>query len=256
MQLITWNVNGLRSVWQKKALDPLWSRNPDLICLQETKAEPGQLSPELLNPQGYEGYFLSALRKGYSGVAVYARQKPLRVIQGLGVEAFDDEGRVLTLEYPDWFLVNCYVPNAQAELVRLPFRMAFDDALRGNLQRLGAVKPVVLCGDLNVAHQPMDLKNPKSNEGNPGYSPQERAKFTELLDAGFVDVFRNRYPERVAYTWWSYRQRAREKNVGWRIDYFVTSPELLDRVAEVEILDGITGSDHCPVALTLSGRSG
>lgn len=252
MKLISWNVNGLRAVLDKKALDAVWALSPDFLCLQETKAQPDQLPPTALNVEGYHSFFHSAEKKGYSGVALYSRSEPLSLIQGIGHELLDREGRTLTAEYPDFYLVNCYVPNAQPELARLELRMAFNDALKNFILQLERKKPVILCGDLNVAHQPIDLKHPKANERNPGYSIEERTKFSELLEAGYLDVFRKRYPDRVAYTWWSYRLKAREKNVGWRIDYFVVSPRLEERVLDARIHDQIMGSDHCPVELEIS----
>ncbi len=251
MRLISWNVNGLRAVVAKDALKAVWALKPDILCLQETKAQPEQLPTEVLTVEGYTSLFHSAERKGYSGVAIYTRPEPRAIRHGIGHDLLDREGRTLTVEYDDFFLVNCYVPNAQPELARLDLRMAFNDALKAFLLDLEHTKPVILCGDLNVAHQPIDLTHPKANEKNPGYSIEERAKFTQLLEAGFVDIFRQRYPDRVAYTWWSFRMQARQKNVGWRIDYFVISPKLAARVLDVRIHEQIMGSDHCPVELEL-----
>lgn len=251
MKIISWNVNGLRAVLNKNAMDAVWALQPDILCLQETKAQPEQLPPEAIHVAGYQSHFHSALKKGYSGVAIFTRQEPLSLRQGIGHDELDGEGRTLTAEFADFFLVDCYVPNAQPELARLGPRLQFNDALKVFLLQLQREKPVVLCGDLNVAHQPIDLRHPKANEQNPGYSIQERSKFGELLDAGFIDIFRHRYPDRVAYTWWSFRMQARQKNVGWRIDYFVVSRQLEPRVRDVRIHDGIMGSDHCPVELEL-----
>lgn len=251
MKIVTWNVNGLRAVLQKKAMDEVWALEPTVLCLQETKAWPDQLPPGFPEIEGYRSLYHSAERKGYSGVALFTREEPLALIHGVGHEELDREGRTLTAEFADFYLINCYVPNAQPELARLGPRMAFNDALKAFMLGLEKEKPVILCGDLNVAHQPIDLKHPKANEQNPGYSREERAKFSELLDAGFVDIYRHRYPERVAYTWWSFRMQARQKNVGWRIDYFVISSKLTERVLDVRIHDQIMGSDHCPVELDL-----
>ncbi len=251
MRIVSWNVNGLRAVLQKKALDNVWALDPDVLCLQETKAKPEQLPAEFPGIDGYRTHFHSAERKGYSGVALVTRREPLTLIRGIGHGELDSEGRTLTAEYDDFYLINCYVPNAQPELARIGPRMAFNDALKEFMLDLDHRKPVILCGDLNVAHQPIDLRHPKANEQNPGYSREERTKFSELLDAGFIDIFRHRYPDRVAYTWWSFRMQARQKNVGWRIDYFVISPKLTDRVLDVRIHDHMMGSDHCPVELEL-----
>lgn len=251
MNMISWNVNGLRAVLQKKALDAVWALQPDVLCLQETKAQPEQIPEAERYPEGYHSFYHSAERKGYSGVAIYTRSEPAALIEGVGHAELDREGRTLTAEYDDFFLINCYVPNAQPELARIEARMAFNDALKDFMLRLEEKKPVILCGDLNVAHQAIDLKHPKANERNPGYSIEERMKFSELLQAGFVDIFRQMYPQRVAYTWWSFRMQARQKNVGWRIDYFVLSPRISPRVADVRIHDQIMGSDHCPVELEL-----
>jgi len=251
MKLISWNVNGIRAIMQKNALESVWALQPDILCLQEIKAQPEQLAVEMQNIGGYHSHFHSAERKGYSGVALYTKVKPLSIQYGIGHDELDREGRTLTAEYEEFYLVNCYVPNAQAELARLGLRMEFNDALKNFMINLESQKPIILCGDLNVAHQPIDLKHPKSNENNPGYSIEERSKFSELLDAGFIDIFRHCYPQRVAYTWWSYRMQARQKDVGWRIDYFVISPKLLARVQDVVIHDQVMGSDHCPVELEI-----
>ena len=248
MKLISWNVNGLRACLQKGFLDFFRDADADFFCLQETKLQPEQVALEL---PGYAQYWCSAEKKGYSGTAIFAKHPPLSVTCGVGVEELDHEGRMITLEYPDCYVVTCYTPNAQDGLKRLDHRMAWDDAFRRKLCELDAVKPVIACGDLNVAHQEIDLKNPKTNRGNPGFSDEERGKFTELLAAGFTDTFRFLNPEAVEYSWWSYRFHAREKNVGWRIDYFLVSDRLRPRVEAAPIHNEIFGSDHCPVELIL-----
>ena len=248
MKLISWNVNGLRACLQKGFLDFFRDADADFFCLQETKLQPEQVALEL---PGYAQYWCSAEKKGYSGTAIFAKHPPLSVTYGVGVEELDHEGRMITLEYPDCYVVTCYTPNAQDGLKRLDHRMAWDDAFRERLCALDAVKPVIACGDLNVAHQEIDLKNPKTNRGNPGFSDEERGKFTELLAAGFTDTFRFLNPEAVEYSWWSYRFHAREKNVGWRIDYFLVSDRLRPRVEAAPIHNEIFGSDHCPVELIL-----
>ena len=220
MKCISWNVNGLRACLQKGFLDFFRDADADLFCLQETKLQPEQVTLEL---PGYEQFWCSAEKKGYSGTAIFAKRKPLSVTYGVGVEELDHEGRMITLEYPDFYFVTCYTPNAQDGLKRIDHRMAWDDAFRERLRALDAVKPVIACGDLNVAHNEIDLKNPKTNRGNPGFSDEERGKFNELLDAGFTDTFRHLYPDAVKYSWWSYRFHAREKDIGWRIDYFLIS---------------------------------
>ncbi len=249
MRFISWNVNGLRACLQKGFLDYFDAIGADFFCLQETKLQPHQIELEL---PGYQIYWNSAEKKGYSGTAIFTRHEPLSVRYGLDYEELDHEGRLITLEYPDFFLVTCYTPNAQDGLKRLDFRMQWEDAFRDYLVTLDRTKPVIACGDLNVAHQEIDLKNPKTNRGNPGFSDEERGKFTELLAAGFTDTFRFRNPELAgAYTWWSYRARAREKDIGWRIDYFLTSDRLRERIAATPIYSEILGSDHCPVGLEL-----
>lgn len=249
MKLISWNVNGLRAVMGKGFTDIFNSLDADMFCLNETKLQEGQISLEL---PGYSQYWNYAEKKGYSGVAVFTRIPPLSVRYGIGVDEFDHEGRVLTLEMQDFFLVSCYTPNSQDELKRLAWRMRWEDAFRAYLGELNAVKPVVMCGDLNVAHQEIDLKNPKTNHMNAGFTDEERGKMTELLGAGFVDSFRCLHPEEVKYSWWSYRGRARETNTGWRIDYFIVSEALKDRICEAEIHNEVYGSDHCPVELVLA----
>ena len=249
MKLISWNVNGLRACAGKGFFDFFKAEDADIFCLGETKMQPDQADFDFA---GYHQYWNSAEKKGYSGVAVFTKAEPLRVCYGLGIDEHDHEGRVLTLEYPDFYLVNVYTPNSQNELARLDYRMQWEDDFRAYLIELDKKKPVVLCGDLNVAHEEIDLKNPKSNRGNAGFSDQERGKMTELLSSGFTDTFRALYPDRTgAYTWWSYRFNARKNNAGWRIDYFIVSDRLLPRVADQIIHADTTGSDHCPVELIL-----
>ena len=249
MRLVTWNVNGLRACLGKGFLDFVAGEAPDVLCLQETKLQPDQIQLEL---PGYALYWNSAEKKGYSGTAVFTREAPLSVVYGIGVEEHDHEGRVITAEFADFYLVCCYTPNAQEGLARIDYRMAWEDAFRDYLLGLDRVKPVVLCGDLNVAHQEIDLKNPKTNRGNAGFSDQERGKMTQLLKSGFTDTFRALYPDKTgAYTWWSYRFNARKNNAGWRIDYFIVSDRLMPRVEDQVILSQVTGSDHCPVELVL-----
>ena len=250
MKCISWNVNGLRACLQKGFLDFFRDADADLFCLQETKLQPEQVALEL---PGYEQFWCSAEKKGYSGTAIFAKRKPLSVTYGVDVEELDHEGRMITLEYPEFYFVTCYTPNAQDGLKRLDYRMSWEDAFREYLCSLDKLKPIIVCGDMNVAHEEIDLKNAKANVGNPGFSDEERAKFTELLSAGFTDSFRYLYPDRRdAYSWWSYRAAARERNVGWRIDYFVVSDRLRDNIKDAYILPEITGSDHCPVGLDMS----
>ncbi len=249
MRMISWNVNGLRAVVKKGFYESFAALDADVFCLQETKLQAGQIELEL---PGYDQYWDYAEKKGYSGTAVFTRVPPLSVRQGIGIPEHDTEGRCVTLEFEEFFLVCVYTPNAQDGLKRLDYRMSWEDAFREYLLSLDAVKPVVVCGDMNVAHQEIDLKNPKTNRGNPGFSDEERAKFSELLDAGFTDTFRSRYPElEDAYTWWSYRAAARERNVGWRIDYFLVSDRLAPRISKAFICPEVFGSDHCPVGLEL-----
>lgn len=249
MKLISWNVNGLRACLNKGFLDFFRETDADIFCLQETKMQEGQAE---VDTSGYYQYWNSAQKKGYSGTAVFTKKEPLRVIYGMD-GLHDDEGRLITLEYETFYLVTCYTPNAQRELVRLDYRMEFEDDFRVYLNKLSQDKPVIMCGDLNVAHQEIDLKNPKSNIGNAGFSYEERGKFTELLESGFVDSFRHLYPETVgAYSWWTYRFNAREKNVGWRIDYFVVSGSIKDKIKDSVIYPEILGSDHCPVGLDIA----
>ena len=249
MKLISWNVNGLRACLGKGFLDFFHQADADVVCLQETKLQPHQIELEL---PGYYQYWNSAEKKGYSGTAVFTRKEALSVTYGIGMPEHDTEGRVITAEYEDFFLVCCYTPNAQRELTRLAYRMEWEDAFRAYLKGLDGQKPVILCGDLNVAHQDIDLKNFKSNRGNAGFTDEERGKMTELLSAGFTDTFRWLYPEVTgAYSWWSYMYHAREKNAGWRIDYFIVSDRLRERIADSRILPEVMGSDHCPVELEL-----
>ena len=250
MKLISWNVNGLRACLGKGFMDFFRSVDADVVCLQETKLQPDQISLDL---PGYQQFWNSAVKKGYSGTAVFTRVPPLSVSYGIGSSAHDDEGRAITVEFADFYLVTCYTPNAQRGLVRLDFRMEWEDELRTYLKGLEGKKPVVLCGDLNVAHNEIDLKNPGPNRGNAGFSDEERAKMTQLLDAGFVDTYRYFYPDTTgAYTWWSYMYHARENNAGWRIDYFITSQSLTPRLVDSKIHADVMGSDHCPVELELN----
>ena len=249
MKLISWNVNGLRACEGKGFSDAFRQLDADFFCLQETKMQEGQLD---LQFEGYQSYWNYAEKKGYSGTAIFTRHQPLNVTYGIGIDEHDHEGRVITLEMPDFFLVTVYTPNSQDELRRLDYRMKWEDDFQDYLQRLDAQKPVIVCGDLNVAHQEIDLKNPKTNRRNAGFTDEEREKFTALLNKGFIDTFRTLYPEQITYSWWSYRFHAREKNAGWRIDYFVTSQRLLERIKDAKIHTEIMGSDHCPVELLLS----
>ena len=249
MKLITWNVNGLRACLGKGFLEFFQRMEADAFCLQETKLQPHQIELDL---PGYHIYWNSAEKKGYSGTALITRTEPLSVTYGIGIPEHDTEGRVITAEYEDFYLVCCYTPNAQNELARIDYRMDWEDAFRAYLMALDKQKPVVLCGDLNVAHQEIDLKNPKTNRGNAGFSDQEREKMTALLSSGFADTFRALYPDKTgAYTWWSYRFNARKNNAGWRIDYFIVSERLLPQVKDQIIHADVTGSDHCPVELDL-----
>ena len=248
MKLISWNVNGLRACVGKGFKEAFAQLDADFFCLQETKMQEGQL--DLAFP-GYQSYWNSAEKKGYSGTAVFTRHEPLSVTKGIGIEEHDHEGRVLTLEYPGFYLVNCYTPNSQDGLKRLDYRMTWEDAFRAYLLELDAKKPVILCGDLNVAHTEIDIKNAKTNRMSAGFTDQERAKMTELLAAGFTDTFRAVHPDEVKYSWWSYRFHAREKNAGWRIDYFIVSNRIADKVTAAEIHNEVFGSDHCPVELVI-----
>ena len=249
LKFISWNVNGLRAVVGKNFLEAFSSLDADFFSLQETKLQEGQIDLQI---PGYYSYWNYAEKKGYSGTAIYTRHKPLGVSYGLGIEEHDKEGRVITLEYEKFYLVNAYVPNSQDELKRLDYRMKWEDDLRSYLMDLSKKKSVVYCGDLNVAHKEIDLKNPKTNRMNPGFTDEEREKMTALLSSGFTDTFRYLYPDKEnIYSWWSYRFRAREKNTGWRIDYFIVSDDLKDKVKEAGIHTEILGSDHCPVSLVL-----
>ena len=247
MKLISWNVNGLRACLGKGFLDFVQAEQPDILALQETKMQPEQASFDL---PGYTMWFNSAEKKGYSGTAVFAKEQPLSVTFGMGIEEHDHEGRIITLEYPGFYFVTVYTPNSQDGLRRLGYRMAWEDAFLAYLKGLDGQKPVIVCGDLNVAHQEIDIKNPKSNRMNAGFTDEERAKMTVLLNSGFADTFRRLYPDaRDRYSWWSYRFHARENNAGWRIDYFLVSERLMGKVRDSLILSDVYGSDHCPVAL-------
>lgn len=249
MRFFSWNVNGLRAVAGKGFADIFDSLDADFVCLQETKLQAGQIDMPF---DGYESYWDYAEKKGYSGTAVYTRRKPLSVRRGMGVDKHDHEGRIVTLEFDDFFLVNVYVPNSQDELKRLDYRMEWEHDFCDYVVGLDAVKPVVICGDMNVAHREIDLARPATNRRNPGFTDEERECFTQLLAHGFIDTFRHFYPDaKDAYSWWSYRFKAREKNIGWRIDYFLVSERLLPRLAEAGIRSDIYGSDHCPVYITL-----
>lgn len=249
MKFISWNVNGLRACFGKGFPKIMKELDADFFCLQETKMQAGQLDAEM---EGYHSYWNYAEKKGYSGTAIYSKHEPLSVSYGIGIEEHDKEGRVITLEMPDFYLVTCYTPNTQDELKRLDYRMTWEDAFRSYLMELDGRKPVIVCGDLNVAHNEIDLKNPKTNRRNPGFTDEERGKFQTLLDAGFTDTFRHFYPDlEGAYSWWSYRFKSREKNTGWRIDYFLTSDRLEPHLDSAKIHSDIYGSDHCPVELVL-----
>ena len=249
MKLVSWNVNGLRACLGKGFQDVFDTLDADAFCLQETKMQPGQAQVAC---EGYNEYWYSAEKKGYSGTALFTRQKPIEVVCGMGMDAHDYEGRIITAEYENFYLVTCYTPNAQSELKRLDYRMQWEDDFRDYVKELDALKPVIICGDLNVAHEEIDLKNPKTNRKNAGFSDEEPAKMTELLESGFTDSFRYLYPEQEgAYSWWSYRFHAREKNAGWRIDYFLVSDRIKDCIRKAEILTDIMGSDHCPVLLEI-----
>ena len=249
MRFISWNVNGLRACMQKGFADYFETLNADFFCLQETKLQAGQIDLDL---PGYHQFWNYAEKKGYSGTAIFAKEEPLSVRYGIGIPELDTEGRMITLEYPDFYLVTCYTPNAQRELARIDHRLKWDEAFRNYLSDLDQEKPVIVCGDLNVAFQEIDLKNPSSNRGNAGFSDEERESFGKLLDCGFTDSFRHLYPDTTgAYTWWSYMFHAREKNAGWRIDYFLVSNRLKDKIQTASIYPEIMGSDHCPVGLEL-----
>lgn len=249
MKLISWNVNGLRAVMNKGFKEFFESTDADAICLQETKLQEGQIE---FAPEGYYTYWNSAVKKGYSGTVIFTKAKPINVTYGIGIEEHDQEGRVITAEYEAFYLVDCYTPNSQRELTRLDYRMKWEDDFRKYLEELNQKKPVILCGDLNVAHNEIDLKNPKTNRHNAGFTDEERNKMTELLGAGFTDSFRYLYPDKTdIYSWWSYMFHAREKNAGWRIDYFIVSDSIKDKIKDSKILMEIMGSDHCPVELEI-----
>ncbi len=249
MKLISWNVNGLRAVYNKGFEEIFKNFDADVFCIQETKMQPGQLD---LSFDGYDMYLNSAVRKGYSGTAVFTRVKPISVSYGIGIEKHDTEGRVITVEFENFYLVNCYTPNSQRELTRLEYRVEWENDFRKYLKNLDDKKPVILCGDLNVAHQEIDLKNPKTNRGNAGFTDEERREMTNLLETGFVDSFRYLYPDKTdSYSWWSYMGKAREKNVGWRIDYFIVSKKVKQNIEEASIHPEVFGSDHCPVELDI-----
>lgn len=249
MKFISWNVNGLRACVGKGFFEIFESMNADFFCLQETKMQEGQLD---ISFPGYESYWNYADKKGYSGTAVFTKHKPLSVTYGLGIDEHDHEGRVITLEMESFYLVTVYTPNSQDGLRRLDYRMRWEDDFQAHLHKLDEIKPVIVCGDLNVAHQEIDLKNPKTNRKNAGFTDEERAKMTQLLENGFMDSFRTLYPEQITYSWWSYRFRAREKNAGWRIDYFLLSNRLRDQLSDAKIHTEIYGSDHCPVEVDVN----
>ena len=249
MKFISWNVNGLRACVGKDFENQFKELDADFFCLQETKMQEGQLD---LQFEGYESYWNYAEKKGYSGTAIYTKHKPLNVSYGMGVEGHDHEGRIITLEYDQFYLVTCYTPNSQTELKRLDYRMTWEDDFRKFLKSLDAKKPVIICGDLNVAHEEIDIKNPKTNRRNAGFTDEEREKMTVLLNDGFTDSFRYLHPDEVTYSWWSYRFKAREKNAGWRIDYFLVSDRIKEQITEAKIHTEIMGSDHCPVEVDLT----
>lgn len=249
MKLISWNVNGIRACVNKGFVDFFKQMEADLFCIQETKCQPDQIE---LNFDGYQSFWNSAEKKGYSGTAVFTKKKPIAVTYGIGIEEHDKEGRIITLEWEDFYLINNYTPNAKRGLERLDYRQIWEDEIRNYLLKLNERKPVIMCGDLNVAHKEIDLKNPKTNRGNAGFTQEERQKMTQLLKAGFIDTFRYLYPHKEeAYSWWSYMGRAREKNVGWRIDYFIVSKDMKDKIKEATIYPEVMGSDHCPIGLEL-----
>ena len=248
MKLISWNVNGIRACSNKGFSKFFKDVDADIFCLQETKCQPEQIDLEF---EGYTSYWNSAERKGYSGTAIFTKKQPVNVTYGIGIEEHDKEGRVITLEFEDFYLVTNYTPNAKRELERLDYRMVWEDEIRKYLLELNTKKPVIMCGDLNVAHEEIDLKNPKTNKGNAGFTNEERGKMTELLNAGFIDSYRYLYPEKIEYSWWSYMGHAREKNVGWRIDYFIVSNDFKEKIKDATIYTEILGSDHCPVGLEI-----
>ncbi len=250
MKLVSWNVNGIRACVNKGFSDFFQEINADIFCIQETKCQKGQIELEF---DGYKSYWNSAEKKGYSGTAIFVKKVPINVIYGIGKDEHDNEGRVITLEYDNFYIVNIYTPNSKRELERLDYRQVWEDEIREYLLQLKKNKPVIMCGDLNVAHKEIDLKNPKTNRRNAGFTDEERKKMTELLESGFIDTYRYLYPDKEnAYTWWSYMGKAREKNVGWRIDYFIVSNNLKDKIKEAKIYAEIMGSDHCPVSLEIN----
>ena len=248
MKLISWNVNGIRACLNKGFSEFFKEINADIFCIQETKCQPEQIE---LKFEGYISYWNSAEKKGYSGTAIFTKKQPINVTYGIGIEEHDKEGRIITLEFDDFYLVTNYTPNAKRELERLDYRMVWEDEIRKYLLELNTKKPVIMCEDLNVAHEEIDLKNPKTNKGNAGFTNEERGKMTELLNSGFIDSYRYLYPEKTEYSWWSYMGRAREKNVGWRIDYFIVSNDFKEKIKNATIYTEILGSDHCPVGLEI-----
>ena len=250
MKCISWNVNGIRACINKGFNNFFEVIDADIFCIQETKCQPDQID---LQFEGYTTYLNSAEKKGYSGTAILTKQKPLQVTYGIGIEEHDKEGRVITLEFEKFYMVNIYTPNSKRELERLEYRQIWEDEIRKYLLELDSKKPVIMCGDLNVAHEEIDLKNPKTNRGNAGFTDEERAKMTELLQAGFTDTFRHKYPDKTdAYTWWSYMGKAREKNIGWRIDYFIVSNSIKEKIKDAKIYPEVLGSDHCPIELEIN----
>lgn len=249
MKLISWNVNGLRACVQKGFFDFFYKEDADIFCIQESKMQEGQMKFDLPN---YHIYMNCADKKGYSGVITFTKKKPLKVTYGMGIDEHDHEGRIITCEFENFYLVNCYTPNSKEGLVRLDYRMKWEDDFRSYLKELEKNKPVILCGDLNVAHQEIDLKNPKTNRKNAGFSDEERAKMSELLNSGMIDTYRFLYPDKIEYSWWSYRFKAREKNAGWRIDYFIISQCLKEKIMGAKIYTDVLGSDHCPVCLEMT----
>ena len=249
MKIVSWNVNGIRACINKGFNDFFKEVNADIFCIQETKLQPEQA--ENIEFDGYTKYINSAVKKGYSGTMIFTKQKPINVTYDLGIEEFDKEGRIITLEYDKFFIVNCYTPNSKRELERLDYRMKWEDEVRGYLKKLDEIKPVIYCGDLNVAHEEIDIKNPKTNHFSAGFTDQEREKMTELLNSGFIDTYRYLNPDKVMYSWWSYMRQAREKNIGWRIDYIIVSDALKNNLKEADILTQVLGSDHCPISLDI-----
>lgn len=249
MKLISWNVNGLRACLKKGFENFFYEINADIFCIQETKMQEGQI--EEFELKGYKQYWNSAIKKGYSGTAIFTKKEPINVTYGIGKEEHDKEGRIITLEFEKYYLINIYVPNSKRELERLEYRMIWEDEIRQYLLNLNKTKPVIMCGDLNVAHEEIDLKNPKTNRRNAGFTDEERSKMTQLLNSGFIDTYRHIYPEKIEYSWWSYMGGAREKNVGWRIDYFIASNDIEKNIKDAKIHTEIYGSDHCPVELNI-----